>query len=161
MEFIILGIIKIIDNMISTAKNITTYKGKKLLTSLLVIISQFLFYFLIDSVVSDDSYTTIIVICICSGVGFILSDDTVVKQGDIVNVSWYDGHYSTTRKEIVDVLYKVDAHVVRVIPMNNNRRLIGCVLDEPSNTISKYVMLKQRERLQAQRNQLRKSLDKL
>lgn len=91
-----------------------------------------------------------------SGVGFILSDDTVVKQGDIVNVSWYDGHYSTTRKEIVDVLYKVDAHVVRVIPMNNNRRLIGCILDEPSNTISKYVMLKQRERLQAQRSQLRK-----
>lgn len=89
MEFIILGIIKIIDNMISTAKNITTYKGKKLLTSLLVIISQFLFYFLIDSVVSDDSYTTIIVICICSGVGTYIAmyiNDVAKRDATYTNI---------------------------------------------------------------------------
>lgn len=69
MEVLILGLVKILDNIISTAKTITTYKNKKLLTSLLVIISQFMFYFLIDSVVSDGSMKTTIVVCICSGVG--------------------------------------------------------------------------------------------
>lgn len=69
MELIILSIIKILDNIITTAKNITTYQNKKVLTSLLVIISQFMFYLVIKSVVSDDSMLTIIVVCVCSGIG--------------------------------------------------------------------------------------------
>lgn len=73
MALIVLGLIKIIDNMISTAKSITTYKNKKFITSLLVILSQFLFYFLIKSVVSDDSMLTTITVCICSGVGTYLA----------------------------------------------------------------------------------------
>lgn len=80
MELLILGLVKILDNIISTAKTITTYKDKKLLTSLLVIISQFLFYFLIESVVSDGSLKTKIIVCICSGVGtyiaMLISDKT-------------------------------------------------------------------------------------
>lgn len=69
MELLILGVIKVLDNMITTAKNITTYQNKKLLTAILVIISQFMFYLVIKSVVQDDSLLTTLIVCVCSGIG--------------------------------------------------------------------------------------------
>lgn len=69
MELLILGIIKVLDNMITTAKSITTYQNKKLATALLVIISQFMFYIVIKSVVQDDSIITTSIVCVCSGLG--------------------------------------------------------------------------------------------
>lgn len=69
MELLILGVIKILDNMITTAKSITTYQNKKLLTSILVVISQFMFYLVIKSVVEDNSMISTIVVCMCSGIG--------------------------------------------------------------------------------------------
>lgn len=69
MDTLILGIIKVIDNVITTAKSITTYQNKKITTSLLVIISQFLFYSVIQSVVENNSALTTWTVCICSGLG--------------------------------------------------------------------------------------------
>jgi len=69
MEFLILGLIKILDNIISTAKTITTYQNKKIMTSLLVIISQLMFYYLIASVVEKNDTITTLMVCICSGIG--------------------------------------------------------------------------------------------
>ena len=69
LNIVILGIIKIIDNIISTAKSITTYGNKKIATSILTIISQFMFYFIIKSVVTDSSTASTITVCICSGIG--------------------------------------------------------------------------------------------
>ena len=69
MDIIILGLIKVVDNIVTTAKNITTYQNKKLITSILVILSQFLFYFVIKSVVNDESIISISIVCICSGIG--------------------------------------------------------------------------------------------
>lgn len=69
MEVFILGLIKVIDNIITTAKSITTYQNKRVITSILVVISQFMFYFVIKSVVEDDSLLATSIVCICSGVG--------------------------------------------------------------------------------------------
>ena len=69
MELVVLGIVKVLDNMITTAKSITTYQNRKITTSLLVILSQFMFYLVIKSVVSDESMLTTIVVCVCSGIG--------------------------------------------------------------------------------------------
>lgn len=69
MEILILGLIKVLDNMITTAKSITTYQNKKIATSILVIISQFMFYLVIKSVVADDSMISTAVVCVCSGIG--------------------------------------------------------------------------------------------
>ena len=69
LSVVLLGVIKVLDNIISTAKSITTYQNKKLLTSFLVIISQFMFYFIVKSIVSDGSTLSTIIVCICSGVG--------------------------------------------------------------------------------------------
>lgn len=120
MELIILGLIKILDNMISTSKSITTYKNKKLLTSILVILSQFLFYFLIKSVVSDDSMVTIVVVCICSGVGTFIAmflNDIVKSESTYTNILTCS--CSDNIMELCDYLLK---HKIKYIPFDSYNR---------------------------------------
>jgi hypothetical protein len=69
LDVILLGIIKVIDNVVTTAKSITVYQNKKILTSILVIISQFMFYFVVKSVVDDSTLLSTCIVCICSGIG--------------------------------------------------------------------------------------------
>ena len=78
MQYIILFIIKVLDNIILTAKSIATYKGQKMLSSILVAISQLIFYLVIDQVISDNTMTAIIIVSFASGIGnyiaFIMND---------------------------------------------------------------------------------------
>lgn len=69
LELISLFVVKILDNLISTAKSITVYKNKEILSSVLVIISQFLFYFVIKQVILDSSMLSIIIASVASGLG--------------------------------------------------------------------------------------------
>ena len=55
MAYILLGVIKICDNIILTAKSLATYKGLKVVSSILVIISQLLFYLVINQVIDDNT----------------------------------------------------------------------------------------------------------
>lgn len=55
--------------MIITAKNIATYKEQKIISSILVVISQLIFYLVIDKVISDNSLLTIMIVSIASGIG--------------------------------------------------------------------------------------------
>lgn len=71
--YILLFVIKILDNIILTAKSILQYRGEKILSSILVIISQLLFYFIISKVVEDDSILTIIIISVASGIGNLIA----------------------------------------------------------------------------------------
>lgn len=68
-HYLTLSIVKIIDNVISTEKTLLTQKNKALAASILVAISQFLFYILISEVVEDNNITSMIVVSIASGVG--------------------------------------------------------------------------------------------
>lgn len=85
MQYIILIIIKILDNIITTYKSIATYMNKRLLSSILVVISQLMFYIIIKQVMSDDSIITIIIVSISSGIGnylaFIINDK--FKKDDV------------------------------------------------------------------------------
>lgn len=67
--YILLAIIKILDNVILTFKSITTYKEQKILSSILVIVSQLIFYLVIDQVISDNTLMAIIIVSISSGIG--------------------------------------------------------------------------------------------
>ena len=69
ISYIFLALIKIIDNIISTAKNITQYKEQKILSSILVAVSQLIFYLVIDQVISDNTLLAIVIVAISSGVG--------------------------------------------------------------------------------------------
>jgi len=120
MELILLGLIKIFDNIIGTAKNILVYKNKKLATSLLVIVSQFLFYMVIQSVASDDSFTTIIIISVCSGVGTyiaMLANDRLQKEATYSNILTCNHEDSIT--ELCDYLL---THKIKYIPVDSYNR---------------------------------------
>ena len=78
VQYIVLALIKILDNVIITLKSIAQYKNLKLLSSILVIISQFMFYTIIKQVISDDSMLTILIVSLASGLGnyiaFLIAD---------------------------------------------------------------------------------------
>ena len=73
-----LFIIKVIDNILGTIKSIATYKEQKVLSSILVVISQLIFYLVVSQVISDSSLLAILIVSISSGIGnyiaFILND---------------------------------------------------------------------------------------
>lgn len=88
-QLIILGLVKIVDNMIMTAKSITTYQNKKILTALLVIISQFIFYFVVKEVSNDSSILSIAVVSVCSGIGtyiMMFGSDKMTKDLTYTNI---------------------------------------------------------------------------
>lgn len=69
INYIILAIIKILDNIVLTAKSIATYKEQKIWSSVLVVISQLLFYFLISKIIEDNSAAAIVIVAVSSGIG--------------------------------------------------------------------------------------------
>lgn len=70
---ITLFLIKIIDNIILTAKSIATYERKKITTAMLVFISQMLFCLVVKQISSDNSIITYLVISISSSIGTLIA----------------------------------------------------------------------------------------
>lgn len=58
-----------IDNIVTTEKSLLTHQNKALAASILVAVSQFLFYVLIKEVVADSNLISMIVVSIASGIG--------------------------------------------------------------------------------------------
>lgn len=69
ISYILLALIKIFDNVILTFKSISTYKEQKIISSILVVISQLIFYLVIDQVISDNTLLSIIIVSVSSGIG--------------------------------------------------------------------------------------------
>lgn len=78
MEYILLAVIKVFDNIINTAKSISTYKEQKILSSILTTISQLIFYLVISKVIEDNTILAIIIVAVSSGIGnylaFLIND---------------------------------------------------------------------------------------
>jgi hypothetical protein len=78
LNLMLLALTKIFDNTIMVWKSISTYRGQKLISSILVTVSQLMFYFIVKRVVDDDTVATMIIISIASGlgnyIGFIIND---------------------------------------------------------------------------------------
>ena len=69
IEYVFLALTKILDNIILTAKSITTYREQKVLSSILVVISQLIFYLVINQVINDNTLMAIVIVSISSGIG--------------------------------------------------------------------------------------------
>ena len=88
-NLLFLFIVKVIDNILGTSKTILIQKNKGVLAALSVVISQIIFYKLIDAVGNSDSDLTMYVIAIASGVGTYLAvklNDKFSKERTFVNV---------------------------------------------------------------------------
>lgn len=73
MEYILLFIIKMLDNILVTGKTILIQKGKGFFAAITVIISQVIFYKIISEVVSSESDAKMWIVSIASGVGTFLA----------------------------------------------------------------------------------------
>ena len=73
MGYILLALVKIFDNIILTVKTIATYKEQRILSSILVVISQLIFYLVISHVINDNTILAIIIVSVSSGVGNLLA----------------------------------------------------------------------------------------
>lgn len=67
-EFIIIFVVKVIDNILSTTKTILVQKNKGFIAGITVFISQIIFYKLINAV-ENTGEITIYIIAIASGIG--------------------------------------------------------------------------------------------
>ena len=73
LGYIFLALIKVLDNVVLTFKSIATYKEKKILSSVLVVVSQLIFYLVIDQVIEDNTLLAIIIVSVSSGIGNLLA----------------------------------------------------------------------------------------
>lgn len=67
--YVVLAFVKIVDNVILTEKTILTQKNKAIAASILVVISQVIFYIVIKQIVEDSNMLSIIIVAIASGIG--------------------------------------------------------------------------------------------
>lgn len=73
LEVFILFVVKVVDALVSQAKAITTYRNKKILTAILMFVSQILYYTIVKRVLSSGDTSTIVIVSIASAVGTYLA----------------------------------------------------------------------------------------
>lgn len=89
LNLVLLFVIKVIDNILGTSKTILIQQNKGILAALSVIISQIIFYKLIDAVSDSENDLTMYVVSIASGFGTYLAvklNDKFSKEKTYVNV---------------------------------------------------------------------------
>ena len=89
LNLLVLFVVKVIDNILGTSKTILVQQNKGVLAAVTVVISQIIFYKLIDAVGDSDSDLTMYAIAVASGVGTYLAvklNDKFSKERTFVNV---------------------------------------------------------------------------
>ena len=123
MMYIVLSLVKIIDNIIMTIKSIATYKEKRILSSVLVIISQLIFYLVINQVINDNTMLAIIIVSISSGIGnyiaFIINDK--FKKDD----TWTNILTCSNKNDMVKLCNMLKEHKIKYLLFDTyNRRFV-------------------------------------
>lgn len=120
INYLILGLIKILDNIISTAKTIATYKGQRFFSSVLVIISQLIFYLIISQVINDNTLTAIIIVSFASGIGnwiaFIINDK--FKKDD----TWQNIVTTSDNEDMIRLCNVLKKHNIKYLLFNTRNR---------------------------------------
>ena len=153
LGYILLAIIKIFDNVITTFKSIAQYKEYKILSSILVVISQLIFYLVIDQVISDNTLMAIVIVSISSGIGNYLAFSLnshfkkaskwmfILTSSDKNDVQKLCGYLAENKIKYIanNGLTKKNEPTIHVIAFSKSKddsRLIEKFLD---NTESKYL----------------------
>ena len=120
LTYILLGCVKIFDNIVLTVKSLATYKGQKILSSILVIISQLIFYLIIQQVVNDNTLLAIIIVSISSGIGnyigFLIDDK--FKKDDV----WENTITSSDKEMLVGLCTMLKEHKIKYLLFNTYTR---------------------------------------
>lgn len=151
--YVCLALVKVLDNIILTAKNIATYKEQRFLSSVLVIISQLIFYLVINHVINDNTILAIIIVSISSGIGnyiaFIINDkfkrDTkwtfVITSSDIEDIKTLCNYLVTNKIKYIanDGYTRKGKHTINVMAFSKTKNDSRLIEDYLKNTGSKYL----------------------
>lgn len=111
--YIVLAAIKVIDNIISTGKTILTQKNKAVAASVLVAISQFIFYIVVKQVVEDNNFISIIIVSVASGLGSFIAFYLNKKLSkDIVYINIITSNEHEHMKELGDYVRQEGIKIV-------------------------------------------------
>lgn len=89
IELAVLFLLKAVDNLLSTGKQILIQRHRPILASLSVVISQIIFYRLISKVSASGGDLALYIVSIASGVGTLIAvklSDKFSKERTFVNV---------------------------------------------------------------------------
>lgn len=121
IEYILLVIIKIFDNVILTAKSIATYKEQKIISSILVVIAQLIFYLVIDQVISDNTLMAVLIVSVSSGIGNYLA--FAINNRFKKAAKWTFVITSSNKEELKTLCDYLVEHKIKYIVCNGyNRR---------------------------------------
>lgn len=151
--YILLSIVKILDNIILTVKTIATYKEQRILSSALVVISQLIFYLIIDQVINDSTILAIIIVSVSSGVGnllaFLINDkfkrDTkwtfVVTSSDVEDIKTLCGYLADHKIKYIanDGYNRRGEHTINVMAFSKTKNDSRLIEDYLLNSASKYL----------------------
>lgn len=145
MYYIILALVKVIDNIILTGKTILTQKNKAIAASILVVISQFIFYIVVKQIVEDNNFLSILIVSIASGIGsYIAFYINKKKSKDIVYVNIITSNERNKMKELGDYVRAEGIKIVTFDAYSDDleRTLTALVFantKEQSIKIDKYI----------------------
>ena len=151
--YVVLGLIKVLDNIVLTAKSLAQYKEQKILSSILVIISQLIFYFVISQIIEDNSVLAIVIVAASSGLGNLLAfkindrfkRDTkwtfVITSSNINDIQKLCNYLADNKVKYIasDGYTRKGEHTINVMAFSKSKddsRLIERFLE---NTESKYL----------------------
>lgn len=153
IEYVLLAIIKILDNVISTAKNICQFKELKALSSVLTVVSQLLFYLVISQVIEDNTFLSITVVSISAGLGnylaFLLNDKFkkaakwvfILTSNDAADVQRLCGYLAEHNIKYIanNGLTKKNEPTIHVIAFSKSKDDSRLIEDFLKNAESKYL----------------------
>lgn len=151
--YILLSLVKILDNIILTFKSITTYKEQKILSSILVVISQLIFYLVIDQVISDNTLMAIIIVSVSSGVGnyiaFILNNKFkkdvkwtfVITSSNLNDIQNLCNYLARNKVKYIanDGYTRKGEHTINVMAFSKSKDDSRLIENFLANTESKYL----------------------
>ena len=136
MEYVLIIIAKMLDNVLATGKTILIQKGKGVLAAITVTLSQIIFFLVIGQIVSSDSHTKMIIASVAGGVGTFLAislGDKFSKEKLFVNNILSDDKEAMT--ELCDYLraHKIKNLVTDSYTKNWEKTLAVTVFAETKN----------------------------
>ena len=151
--YIILSLIKILDNVVTTFKNITQYKEQKILSSILVIVSQLIFYLVIQQVIEDNTMLAIIIVSVSSGLGNYIAfainskfkKDTkwtfVITSSNLNDIKNLCGYLAEHKIKYIasDGYTRKGEHTINVMAFSKSKNESRLIENFLKNTESKYL----------------------
>ena len=153
MTYVALALIKVFDNVVLTAKSIATYKEYKIISSILVVISQLLFYLVIDQVINDNTILAIVIVSVASGVGnllaFLINNKfkkdakwtMVLTSSDVEDVKHFCNYLATNKIKYIanDGYNRRMEHTINIIAFSKTKNESRLIEEYLKTTKSKYL----------------------